>query len=194
MFRRRPHRKTRSQVFAERYLVRFTYLPVGQKNKNDTGRNRTHHFIINALQHTEQIRHLLIGPSVQFTVCCFPITSSDKESKQHRNTVVSTKKQTRGSRRSVVDVTVQLICQKRERVRRRGGSSVCTVNWQRIGGRACNSTGKLSAFQTSLYAGRTHTSNPSLFLNQGRNRLFPLRHGRRSKSLNLLPLFSATVS
>lgn len=39
--------------------------------------------------------------------------------------------------------------------------SVCTVNWQRIGGLACNSTGKLSAFQTSLYAGRTHTSRPS---------------------------------
>lgn len=39
--------------------------------------------------------------------------------------------------------------------------SVCTVDWQRIGRRARNSTGKLSAFQTSLYAERTHTSRRS---------------------------------
>lgn len=45
--------------------------------------------------------------------------------------------------------------------------SVCTVNWQRIGGLACNSTGKLSAFQTSLYAGRTHTSWTFLFSTGG---------------------------
>lgn len=74
------------------------------------------------------------------------------------------------TRESRVDVTVQLICQK---TRTRGAGrqlprqSVCTVNWQRIGGLACNSTGKLSAFQTSLYAGRTHTSRTSLCSTSG---------------------------
>lgn len=68
-----------------------------------------------------------------------------------------------GIPRTSCDVTVQLICQKREANGAVKGhsfprQSVCTVNWHRIGGLGCNSTGKLSAFQTSLYAGRTHTS------------------------------------
>lgn len=63
--------------------------------------------------------------------------------------------------------------------------SVCTVNWQRIGGRACNSTGKLSAFQTSLYAGRTHTSQRFLCFSGGRRIM-------RSRSVTLYALKAST--